>query len=117
MKEGTDSDKAKLTSEVRANMVPLSKSKYGRHVVQKLINIAPKEEVPGGCGMGTQASLWVLISTECVEASGGWGGGGGQGVKYQQQHHKVSKGRVRNLGMPGWAATSSAGHLCSMFMG
>lgn len=48
MKEGSDADKAALTAEVRANIVPLSKSKYGRHVVQKLINIAPKEDVPGG---------------------------------------------------------------------
>ena len=49
MKEGSEADKARLVAEVRSNIVPLSKSKYGRHVVQKLINIAPKEEVPGGC--------------------------------------------------------------------
>lgn len=48
MKEGVDADRAKLTAEVCANIIPLSKSKYGRHVVQKLINLAPKEDVPGG---------------------------------------------------------------------
>jgi hypothetical protein len=29
-------------------VVPLAKSKYGWHVVTKLINVATKEEVPGG---------------------------------------------------------------------
>lgn len=47
LKEGSEADKARLTAEVRTNIVPLAKSKYGRHVVQKLINVAPKEEVPG----------------------------------------------------------------------
>ncbi len=61
MKEGTDDDKAKLSKEVRANIVPLSKSKYGRHVVQKLINIAPKEEVPGWCSS---------IQAHCLIGSG-----------------------------------------------
>lgn len=36
-----------LMTEVRANIVVLSKSKYGRHLVQKLITVASKEEVPG----------------------------------------------------------------------
>lgn len=49
LKEGAEADKAAMTAEVRANIVPLSKSKYGRHVVQKLISVAPKEQVPGGC--------------------------------------------------------------------
>lgn len=61
MKEGSEGDKKKLAAEVRANIVPLSKSKYGRHVVQKLINIAPKEEVPGGLGCG-----WGLWGVVCV---------------------------------------------------
>lgn len=94
MKEGTDSDKAKLTSEVRANMVPLSKSKYGRHVVQKLINIAPKEEVPGGCNKGTLASLWQLFATEYVWASS-WEGA----ARVKQQWAPLGQlGRNEQLG-------------------
>lgn len=33
--------------QVRANLVALSKSKHGHFLVQKLIAVAPKEEVPG----------------------------------------------------------------------
>jgi hypothetical protein len=62
LKEGSDADKAKLTTEVRANIVPLSKSKYGRFVVQKLINVAPKEEVPGGWGCLYGCLLSVLLA-------------------------------------------------------
>jgi pumilio family protein 6 len=50
LKEGSAADKVKLTAEIRANILLLSKSKYGRHVVQKLINVATKEEVPGEGG-------------------------------------------------------------------
>lgn len=50
LKEGSPADKARLTGEVKSNIVALSKSKYGRHVVQKLINVASKEEVPGEGG-------------------------------------------------------------------
>lgn len=47
MKEGSKQDRDKLCAEIKSNIVPLSKSKYGRHLVQKLINVASKEEVPG----------------------------------------------------------------------
>jgi len=48
LKEGSAADKERLTSEIKSNIVEISKSKHGRFVVQKLINIASKEEVPGG---------------------------------------------------------------------
>eukprot|EP00882_Tetradesmus_deserticola_P004313 GHRQ01004557.1.p1 GENE.GHRQ01004557.1~~GHRQ01004557.1.p1 ORF type:complete len:193 (+),score=75.81 GHRQ01004557.1:50-628(+) len=51
LREGSDADKARLLGEVRANVVELSKSKYGRHVVQKVISLASKEEVPGECSV------------------------------------------------------------------
>ncbi|KAF6262527.1 armadillo-type protein [Scenedesmus sp. NREL 46B-D3] len=47
LREGSDADQARLLAEVRANMVDLSKSKYGRHVVQKVISLAKREDVPG----------------------------------------------------------------------
>jgi pumilio family protein 6 len=62
LKEGSDADKGRLTAEVRANIVPLAKSKYGRHVVQKLINVAPKEEVPG---VFERAHLLLLHGYRC----------------------------------------------------
>lgn len=37
------------TLQIKENIVVLSKSKYGHHLVQKLINVAKKDEVPGGC--------------------------------------------------------------------
>jgi pumilio family protein 6 len=65
LKEGSAADKAKLTAEIRTNILALSKSKYGRHVVQKLINVATKDEVPGeevtGSGGGVPwGLLWVV---------------------------------------------------------
>jgi pumilio family protein 6 len=47
LREGSAADKARLLGEVRSNIVELSKSKYGRHVVQKVISLAKKEDVPG----------------------------------------------------------------------
>jgi pumilio family protein 6 len=47
LREGSAADKARLLAEVRGNIVELSKSKYGRHVVQKVISLAKKEDVPG----------------------------------------------------------------------
>lgn len=47
LKEGSPADRSQLLGEVKANIVELSKSKYGRHVVQKIISMASKEEVPG----------------------------------------------------------------------
>ncbi|KAF8073043.1 APUM24 [Scenedesmus sp. PABB004] len=47
LKEGGAAERARLQAEIRAAVVPLSKSKFGRHVVQKLIALAPKEDVPG----------------------------------------------------------------------
>jgi hypothetical protein len=47
LREGSPADKARLLGEVRSNIVELSKSKYGRHVVQKVISLAKKEDVPG----------------------------------------------------------------------
>mmetsp|Transcript_35571 Transcript_35571/g.78981 ORF Transcript_35571/g.78981 Transcript_35571/m.78981 type:complete len:822 (-) Transcript_35571:289-2754(-) len=46
-KHGTPAQRTALTSQLRAAMVPLSKTKYGKHLVCKLINMAKKEEVPG----------------------------------------------------------------------
>lgn len=44
---------------MRAHAVELAKSKYGHYLVVKMINVAPKDDVPGewgfgggGCGLG-----------------------------------------------------------------
>jgi len=34
-------------SQIKADFLPLSKTKHGRHLVQKLISQAKKEDVPG----------------------------------------------------------------------
>jgi hypothetical protein len=64
LKDGRAADRAALAAEVRACVVPLSKSKYGRFVVQKLISVADKGEVPGAPGEG------ALV---CCEVCGGGG--------------------------------------------
>ncbi len=38
--------------EVQAHAVALAKSKYGHFLVRKLINLAPKEDVPGAAPGG-----------------------------------------------------------------
>ena len=46
-RDGAAADRKALLAEAREQMVPLAKSKYGHHLVQKIIAVAPKEEVPG----------------------------------------------------------------------
>ncbi len=48
LKHASPQDRQALFDETRANVVELAKSKYGHHLVQKLINVASKDEVPGG---------------------------------------------------------------------
>ncbi len=48
VKYGTDADRRAIMEQVRANILELSKSKYGHFLVRKLINTAKKEDVPGG---------------------------------------------------------------------
>eukprot|EP00967_Tisochrysis_lutea_P116926 scaffold188673_cov18-Tisochrysis_lutea.AAC.1 len=44
---------------VKADFLPLSKSKHGRHLVQKLISQAKKEEVPSKCwDLGAQLNSY-----------------------------------------------------------
>ncbi|GIL88103.1 hypothetical protein Vretimale_13967 [Volvox reticuliferus] len=47
VKYGGDMDRRTVMDEVRANVVDLSKSKYGHFLVRKLINTAKKDEVAG----------------------------------------------------------------------
>lgn len=42
-------------------MVGLAKSKYGHHLVRKLINVAKKEDVPGRW-LRRQEGHWALAS-------------------------------------------------------
>lgn len=69
LKEGSEADKARLTGEIRANIVPLAKSKYGRFVVQKLINVAPKDEVPGVCIRGLCFGACLCCWSRCLSQS------------------------------------------------
>jgi hypothetical protein len=48
LKEGPPEARAAVAAELRAHAVELAKSKYGHYLVVKLINVAPKEDVPGG---------------------------------------------------------------------
>ncbi|KAF5840451.1 armadillo-type protein [Dunaliella salina] len=48
---GTDAQKRLLMDQVKADFLALSKSKHGRHLVQKLISQAKKEEVPSLVGL------------------------------------------------------------------
>jgi hypothetical protein len=64
LREGSAADKARLLGEVRANIVELSKSKYGRHVVQKVISLAKKEDVPGEWAQ--QRSCVVPVTLLCL---------------------------------------------------
>lgn len=47
VKYGVDAERRTVMDEVRANVVELSKSKYGHFLVRKLINTAKKSDVPG----------------------------------------------------------------------
>ncbi|GLI58570.1 hypothetical protein VaNZ11_000192 [Volvox africanus] len=47
VKYGGDKERRMVMDEVRANVVELSKSKYGHFLVRKLINTAKKDEVAG----------------------------------------------------------------------
>ena len=64
LKEGADADRAAMMAEVQAHLVPLSKSKYGRHLVQKLIGVASKAEVPGAFAFVVVLMwfVWVCVS-------------------------------------------------------
>jgi hypothetical protein len=46
-KYGSEAQRSAIMAEVRASMVELSKGKHGHHLVQKLIAMSKKEEVPG----------------------------------------------------------------------
>ncbi|GLC37797.1 hypothetical protein PLESTB_001477700 [Pleodorina starrii] len=47
VKYGGEAERRTVMDEVRANVVELSKSKYGHFLVRKLVNAAKKDEVPG----------------------------------------------------------------------
>ncbi len=47
LKEGSPQARATVAAEVRAHAGELAKSKYGHYLVVKMINVAPKSEVPG----------------------------------------------------------------------
>lgn len=47
LKEGAPDARAAVASEVRAHAVELARSKHGHYLVAKLVNVAPKEDVPG----------------------------------------------------------------------
>ncbi|GFR43770.1 hypothetical protein Agub_g4884, partial [Astrephomene gubernaculifera] len=47
IKFGGDAERRVVMEEVRANVVELSRSKYGHFLVRKLINTAKKDEIPG----------------------------------------------------------------------
>lgn len=76
LKEASVADKKRLLDEIKTNIVPLSKSTYGRHVVQKVISNASKEEVPGkqlytgvwiqGVLVSTSSCTFQLLGPECI---------------------------------------------------
>lgn len=45
LKEGSDLQRKEIMQEVQQNMIELSKDKYGRHLVLKLVNCLPEEHV------------------------------------------------------------------------
>ena len=47
IKHGTDAERAKILKQLEPNLLPLAKGPYGRFVVSKLIDMAPKESLPG----------------------------------------------------------------------
>lgn len=47
VKYGTVPERKAIMEEVKAKIVELAKSKYGHHLVQKLITVSSKQEVPG----------------------------------------------------------------------
>lgn len=96
LKEGSTADKDRLLGEVKANIVSLSRSKYGRHVVQKVISMSSKEEVPGRYG-----AVW-----------GGRGGGGGvHGVCSGSAVHQTVTAQQRHQSLYGnvasWSSSSA----------
>jgi hypothetical protein len=50
LKEGAPDARGALAKEVRAHASELARSKYGHHLVAKLIAVAPKDDVPGARG-------------------------------------------------------------------
>jgi pumilio family protein 6 len=72
-KSSAAAERRLLMAEVKDNVVALAKSKYGHFLVQKLVSISSKEEMPGG---------WRLGGSGC---EGGGGAAGpprsGQGVR------------------------------------
>jgi len=47
LKDGSPAARAQIAKEVRQHAVELAKSNYGHYLVVKMINVAPKAEVPG----------------------------------------------------------------------
>jgi pumilio family protein 6 len=45
-KYGSEAQRSSIMAEVKAVMVELSKGKHGHHLVQKLIAVSKKEDVP-----------------------------------------------------------------------
>ena len=56
----TDLAHSPRATQVKSNMVALAKSKYGHHVVRKLINVSTKEQVPGQFLMLLAMIIWAL---------------------------------------------------------
>lgn len=92
LKYASPEDKARLLGEVRGAVVPLSKSKYGWHVVTKLINVATKEEVPGGLpgsqgkgeGVNAQWSRWLVEQNISWMVPAGWAGGSPNSTDFKE---------------------------------
>ena len=48
LKNGSKEQQASIYSEVKTQVLELSKSKHGHHLVQRLIAISKKDDLPGG---------------------------------------------------------------------
>lgn len=48
MKHGSDAERAEILAELKPKLQELSKSPYGKFVVSKLIDTAPKAQLKGG---------------------------------------------------------------------
>ncbi|CAD7699200.1 unnamed protein product [Ostreobium quekettii] len=46
LKYGSDVQRRQILEEVRPNVLELAKNKYGHHLVQKLVNKSPREDLP-----------------------------------------------------------------------
>ncbi len=55
-KSSAEPERKQLMAEVKDNVVALAKSKYGHFLVQKLVNMAAKEELPGARPAGLRAA-------------------------------------------------------------